>query len=98
MENGINMEDKRFPNGFESWCKTYYEIVDFLICTSKVVKFYKQNSTGGMYELARELTDKFETLNKGREWNGEFFEELEHFLIKELNDLESMVSIRRCKL
>jgi hypothetical protein len=86
MEDGINMEDKRFPNGFESWCKTYYEIVDFLIFTSKVVRFYKQNGTGRMYELAREFTDKFETLNKGREWNREFFEEIESFLMKKINN------------
>lgn len=93
MGDGINMEDKIFPNGFESWCETYYEIVNFLTLeyerdsvTSKVAKFYEQNGTGGMYELARELTDEFETLNKGREWDGEFFEEIEHFLIKKLNN------------
>ena len=93
MGDGINMEDKRFPNGFESWCETYYEIVSFLTLeyerdsvTSKVAEFYERNGMRGMYELARELTDEFETLNKGREWNGEFFEEIEHFLIKELND------------
>ena len=86
MENGINMEDKRFPNGFESWCKTYYEIVNFLIFTSKVAKPCKQYSTEEMYELVRELTDEFETLNKGREWNGEFFKEIESFLIKKIDN------------
>lgn len=86
MENGINMEDKRFPNGFESWCKTYYAIVDFLTFTSKVAKSYKQNGTKEMYELAKEFTDEFETLNKGREWNGEFFKEIESFLMKKINN------------
>jgi hypothetical protein len=80
------MEYKRFPNGFESWCKTYYEIVNFLTFTSKVAKFYEQNGTEGMYELARELTDEFETLNKGREWDGEFFKEIESFLIKKIDN------------
>ena len=88
MEDGINMEDKRFPNGFESWCKTYYAIVDFLIFTSKVAKPYKQYDTGGMYKLARELTDEFETLNKGRKWNGEFFKEIESFLIKKIDNYD----------
>jgi hypothetical protein len=82
------MEYKRFPNGFESWCKTYYAIVDFLICTSKVAKFYKQNGTREMYELAIELTDEFETLNKDREWNGEFFKEIESFLIKKIDNYD----------
>lgn len=36
-----------------------------------------------MYELAEELTDKFETLNQNREWDGEFFDEIEAFLIEE---------------
>ena len=71
------MEYKRFPNGFESWCKTYYAIVDFLIFTSKMAKSYKQNGTK-MYELARNLRE-FEALNKDREWNGEFFKEIESF-------------------
>jgi hypothetical protein len=30
--------------------------------------------------LANDLTDEFELLNKDREWDGEFFDEIERFL------------------
>ena len=87
------METKEFPNGFGSWHETHHEVVSFLTLeyerdsvTSRVAEFYERNGTGGMYELARELTDEFETLNKGREWDGEFFEEIEFFLTQKINN------------
>ena len=87
------METKEFPNGFDSWYETHHEVVSFLTLeyerdsvTSKVAEFLERNGTGGMYELARELTDEFETLNKDREWDGEFFEEIESFLMKKINN------------
>lgn len=87
------METKEFPNGFDSWYETHHEVVSFLTLeyerdsvTSRVAEFYERNGTGGMYELARELTDEFETLNKGREWDGEFFEEIEFFLTQKINN------------
>lgn len=88
------MEEYKFPNGFTSWYETHHEVVSFLTLeyerdsvTSKVAEFLERNGTGGMYELAEELTNKFESLHEGREWDGEFFEELEYFLTKELNKL-----------
>ena len=86
------MENKEFPNGFESWLETYFEVVSFITLqyeresvTSKVAELYERNGSGGMYELAKELTDEFELLNKGRVWDGEFFEELESFLMQKLS-------------
>ena len=87
------MKTKEFPNGFVSWYETHHEVVSFLTLeyerdsvTSKVAEFLERNGTGGMYELARELTDEFETLNKDREWDGEFFEEIESFLMQKINN------------
>jgi hypothetical protein len=40
--------------------------------------------TGGLYELAESLTDKFEGMHKGRSWDGEFFDEIVRFLDAEL--------------
>lgn len=37
-----------------------------------------QGSTG-LYVLAQQWADEFEELNKDREWDGEFFEEIEQF-------------------
>ena len=94
MENKITMEEYKFVNGFRSWIETYHEVVSFMTLqyerdtdfSSPMFKVNEERGTEGWYELAEELTNKFENLHKGRKWDGEFFEELEHFLIKELND------------
>lgn len=50
----------------------------------KVKRRYDAQGRGGVWELAEKLTDKFEKLNEDREWNGEYFDELEDFLTEEL--------------
>lgn len=82
--------NKEFPNGFTSWVETYHEVVAFLEemnnagnkedDANPVEKFYDQTGKGGLYELAVQYTDEFEEKNKGREWDGEFFDEIEEFL------------------
>jgi hypothetical protein len=82
---------KEFPNGFAAWQETHYEVVAAI--TNEIAddlnsefredlvhKTLRENGHGGLYELAEELTDEFELLIKGREWDGEFFEEIERFL------------------
>lgn len=94
MENKITMEEYEFVNGFRSWIETYHEVVSFMTLqyerdvdfSSPMSKVNEERGTEGWYKLAEELTNKFENLHKGRKWDGEFFEEIEHFLIKELND------------
>lgn len=82
--------EKEFPNGFTSWTETHHEVVRAIAladngCTSVVVSSVAgMKGTGGLYELAEELTDKFEELHKDTEWDGEFFDVVEEFLIKEL--------------
>lgn len=79
---------KEFPNGFGSWQETHYEIVAAItyeiahddINDNLIYKTLRENGHGGLYELAEDLTDEFELLNKDREWDGEFFEEIERFL------------------
>lgn len=88
------MSDKiEFPNGFESWYEVHHEIV---------AEISKQNSSdepckvvldrvsdqgiGGLYELGKELTFKFENQYKGIIWGEEldFFETIELFIKKEI--------------
>jgi hypothetical protein len=47
---------------------------------------YEAQGHGGLYELAEELTDKFEAENEGVEWgmDKEYFEEIQNFLIANL--------------
>ena len=78
-----------FPNGVENFLETYYEI-----CTaiedarhkedSETKEIQEKEGSAGIYELANELTLKFEKEHKGFEWDGEFLEEIEEFLQKEL--------------
>jgi hypothetical protein len=80
-----------FVNGFESWQETHFEVVQ-VICEEisrdeprgVVKERHEAQGRGGLYELANELTNEFEELNNGREWDGEFFDEIEKFLIEKL--------------
>lgn len=47
-------------------------------------QFYDKVSKWGLNELAKELTDKFENIHQDREWDGDFFDEIEEFLEIEL--------------
>ena len=82
---------KEFPNGFQSWMETFYEIVEYISlrihddldnpCMPIFIKDrYEAQGTVGMYELAEKLTDEFEKLNEGRDWDGEFFDEIMKFI------------------
>jgi hypothetical protein len=35
---------------------------------------------GGLYQLAEDLTDEFESTHEKREWDGEYYDEIEEFL------------------
>jgi hypothetical protein len=83
---------KTFPNGFTSWIETHHEVVsyitrqldnNYLSMDTKVAKEYESGGTGRVYELAADWTDLFESENNGRDWDGEFFDELEEFLNKQ---------------
>jgi hypothetical protein len=79
---------KRFPNGFTSWMETHHEVVEFITLVLNergqingvVGEVQDSQGTGGLYELAEQWTDEFEKKNKGREWDGEFFDEVGEFL------------------
>lgn len=84
-----------FPNGFESWYETHDEIVAGITSALSVTALQSVDGnlpdrvmylggTGAIYELGKKLTDKFEKLHEGREWDGEFFDEIEAYLEKEL--------------
>lgn len=83
----LEILDSFFPNGFASWKDTHFEVVSFIAiqqerCVKDCMIYDVQNAqgTGGIYKLADEWTSEFENENKGREWDGEFFDELEAFL------------------
>ena len=89
----MNNIDDFFPNGFENWYETFYEICAEITWLDKECTYFKypklaevieQSGRGGCYIFVKELTDKFEALYKDREWDGEFFDTVDDFLEKEL--------------
>ncbi len=85
-------QTEKFPNGFDSWQETHFEICQeianqFLTDSrpeGRVMQAHETGGHGSLYELAKEMTDKFENLHKDRLWDGEFFEEIELFIESEL--------------
>jgi hypothetical protein len=81
-----NLMAKEFPNSFTSWQETHFEIVQAITLNytqgpSGVVRErHESQGHGGLYELAEELTDEFELKNEFRQWDGEFFDEIELFI------------------
>lgn len=74
---------KRFPNGFTSWMETHHEVVEFVTLNADEGELRRRRhlqGTGGIYELAEEWTDEFEKLHEGRQWDGEFYDEIQKFL------------------
>jgi hypothetical protein len=77
-----------FPNGIDSWIETHYEVSAALNADaakdqpSALVRQWQQaeGSRPGLYQIAKELTNEFENLNKGRQWDGEFYDEIDGFM------------------
>lgn len=85
-----------FPNGFESWQKTHFEVVEVLVYLrgldeGKTPKAFAemadQSATDDMYRLALDLTNKFEEQTKGQERERGLFDEIEDFVWAELKKL-----------
>jgi len=82
---------KIFPNGFKCWQETHYEMVQHITQEwlkdnprGKVKEYHDAQGHPGLYILAEELTDEFEKKNEGRQWDGEFYEEVSDFALEKL--------------
>ena len=82
---------KHFPNGFDSWMETHYEVVQAITLRlteedmeedSALYERLEEEGTGGMYTLSEELTDAFEEEYEGAEWGEklDYYDTLENFL------------------
>jgi hypothetical protein len=86
--------NKQFPNGFDSWQETHYEVVaaiEFIFHRDDdehpVMQIFHSVGTGGLYELAEKLTDEFEEAFKGRLWDGDYEDTLHTFLVNKFKEL-----------
>ena len=85
-----------FPNGFESWQKTHFEVVEVLCYirdleegeTSKSFEeLVDRSATDEMYNLALTLTNKYEEQTKGKKREQSLFDEIEAFVWHEVRNL-----------
>ena len=90
------METPDFPNGFASWQKTHFEVVEVL-CFIRNLEEHKQprsfaelidkSATDNMYQLALSLTNKYEALTNGKQRTRSLFDEIEEFVWSEVKNL-----------
>ena len=82
-----------FPNGFESWQRTHFEVVEALVYlrsfeNDKTPKPFSQladkSATPELCQLALELTNKFEDQHKGKPLDRSLFDEIEDFVWEEV--------------
>lgn len=84
----------QFPNGFESWHETHFEVVQRITFmednpeANVVSEIEYTGGTGALYELAKDLTDEFEKIHEGKEWgiddDTQYFDAIEEFLNEKL--------------
>jgi hypothetical protein len=75
----------KFVNGFDSWIETYSEVSriirEVIEQENPIIQSqYEQTGYGLIYELSIKITDEFETMYKGKEWDGDWFDTLEEFV------------------
>lgn len=82
-----NLQGSDTPNGFVSWNETLLEIASHVYYVldqqngiSLITKTRETEGITGVHELIINWAKEFENMNIGREWDGEFFEEIEKFV------------------
>jgi len=87
-----------FPNGFESWQKTHFEVVEVLVFMRDLEKDQQpktfsealdRSATKELYTLALDLTNKYEEQTKGTERKRTLFDEIEDFVWTEIKNKKS---------
>ena len=85
-----------FPNGFESWQKTHFEVVEVLcyirdLEVGKKPKSFAEladrSATEELYSIAINLTNKYEEQSKDKKIERSLFDEIEEFVWSEVSTL-----------
>ena len=85
-----------FPNGFESWQRTHFEVVEVLCyirgleegkAPKNFEEFVDQSATDEMYNLALNLTNKYEAQTKDKKRERSLFDEIEDFVWHEVKSM-----------
>lgn len=87
-----------FPNGFDSWQRTHFEVVEVLCYIrgleeseqpKSFAEMVDQTATNEMYELALTLTNKYEAQSTGKTRTRSLFDEIEAFVWAEVKNAET---------
>lgn len=90
------MDTHHFPNGFSSWQKTHFEVVEVLVYMRNLqegkvprpfAELIDKSATEELYRLAISLTDKFEEQTIGKIREKPLFDDIEEFVWNELQRL-----------
>jgi hypothetical protein len=85
----MNTTENKFPNGFQSWQETHFEIVQAITIEwmktepqGKVKEMHDAQGHCGLYELAEMLTNTFERHHAKTYWGVEldWFDEINSFI------------------
>ena len=85
-----------FPNGFESWQNTHFEVVEVLCFIRDLeegeqpksfAEMVDRSATQEMYNLALTLTNKYEEEHQGKKRDRSLFDEIEEFVWKEVKKM-----------
>ena len=81
----IAAPDKVAVNNAVEYLETYHEITAYITLAlyedqkCVVIQRYAEQGHGGMYELAEEWTNEFQSLYADREWDGEWIDTITDF-------------------
>ncbi len=85
-----------FPNGFESWQKTHFEVVEVLCYIREIeedkkpksfAEYMDRSATQELYQLALDLTNKYEAQTKDQQRTRSLFDEIEDFVWAEVRKM-----------
>ncbi len=85
------LQDQYEDGLIDSWIETFYQIAAILNYSEFEPLHTHIRDNGGMAELCTQTTiwtNEFEKMNEGRQWDGEFFEEVEAFMHTKLNEVK----------
>ena len=85
------VQDQYEDGLIDLWIETFYQIAAILNYSEFEPLHTHIRDNGGMAELCTQTTiwiNEFEKMNEGRQWDGEFFEEVEAFMHTKLNEVK----------
>lgn len=76
------------------YLETHYEVVSAIEhdlqnhFDGKIHRLVELNGMGAKWELAKDITDKFEKMHEDREWDGDWLDTLEDFILEEFERIQ----------